>query len=88
MSLFTLRPVTDAPDGLRFILGEIDRTLPDGTEVRADLVETGQGWVWSARVTVLPDSEAGYTRRTGPHTVPTEDEGSAAALAWIRARIA
>ncbi len=92
MSLFpTLRPATDAPDGLRFVLGEIDRTLPDGTEIRADLVETGQGWVWSARVNGPFDAARGmhaFAAFAGPLPAASEEEGSAAALDWIRARLA
>ena len=69
---------------LRFILGEINDTLPNGTHVRADLFERRDGqWSWSVWLTSPITTDEPVIE--GPHLCPNEAEADGAALAWISA---
>jgi hypothetical protein len=91
MTLFpTLTERTPGP--LRFVLGEIDTTLPDGRHVRADVFPRGDGRVsWSARVTQAPppghDGGPLPSESTGPHLVDDEATAEREALGWIRGQL-
>lgn len=87
MSLFrNLAPVVPEGDGLRFSLGEIDHTRPDGVHIRADVFPRGDGRVsWSARISI--GEEDPEVIATGPHLVDDEATAERDALAWIRGRL-
>lgn len=78
--MFTLPP--ERPT-LRFILGELRATLPDGSAVSADVWEVGDPvhpWRWSAVATEAPEYA---TRRIGPVSAVSETQAERDALAWI-----